>query len=75
MKIKTAQGATYDTDKPAKSNICTVIDPKNPNKVIMDVLKLTGKQTIVEQFGEKVSMVEVETSFDTVEVDENFLWQ
>lgn len=71
--MKTAKGTNLDLSKPAKSNICMVLDGKG--RQVMDELRLTGNQTIVEEFGEKVSMVEVETSFGVTEVNEDFLWQ
>ena len=73
MDIITARCNTFDTGKPARSNICMVLDDKG--RQILDTLELTGKQTVVEIFGEKVSMIEVKHSYGTDEVCEDFLWQ
>ena len=73
MIIKTVKGAKLDTAKPAKSSICTVLNARG-NKVL-DVLRITGNLETVEEFGEKVSMVEVETSFGVTQVNEEFLFQ
>lgn len=71
--MKTAKGSNFDLSRPAKSNLCMVLDG-NGNQVL-DTLTLTGNQTVVEQFREKISMVEVETSFGVTEVCEDFIWQ
>lgn len=71
--MKTAQGTIFDINKPAKSNLCMVLNEKGQQ--VMDSLKLTGNQTVVEEFRRKVSMIEVETSFGITEVNEEFLWQ
>jgi hypothetical protein len=73
MIITTAKGSKFDTDKPAKSNICMILTGNG--KQVLDTLRLTGKTTTVEEFMEKTSMIEVETSFGITEVNEEFLWQ
>ena len=71
MKLLTAKSATFDTEQPAKSNVCMVLTDKG--KQVMDTLKITGNQTTVEMFGEKVSMVEVEHSFGKDEICEEYI--
>ncbi len=71
--FKTAGGSKFDLSKPAKSNICMVLD--NNGRQVMDTLKLTGNHTVVELFMEKKSMIEVEWSFGVTEICEDFLWQ
>lgn len=71
--MKTAKGSNLDLSKPAKSSVCMVLNDKGNQ--VMDVLKITGNQTIVEIFGEKTSMVEVEHSFGKDEICEDFIWQ
>jgi hypothetical protein len=73
MILTTAKGSKFDTEKPAKSNICMILT--GSGKQVMDTLRITGKQTIVEEFKEKISMVEVEHSFGIDEINEDFLWQ
>lgn len=73
MILITAKGSKFDTEKTAKSNICMILT--NNGKPVMDTLRITGKQTIVEEFGEKTSMIEVEHSFGKDEINEDFLWQ
>ena len=73
MIITTAKNAKFDTSKPAKSNICMFLDDNGNQK--MDTLRLTGRMTTVQEFMEDVSMIEVETSYDITEVNEDFLWQ
>gem|GEM_PF-2308399 len=71
--ITTAKGTRFDVSKPAKSNICMVLDEKG-NQVI-DILKITGNMETVTELMQDVSMVEVETSFGITQVNENYLWQ
>jgi hypothetical protein len=73
MKISTEKGRVFDTDRPAKSNLIMVFDDQMQQK--FDELKLTGKTTTVTEFGEKISMIEVEHSFGVDEINEDFLWQ
>jgi hypothetical protein len=73
MIITTAKGTKFDTSKPAKSNICMVLD--NQGRQVMDTLRITGNQTEVSIFMEKTSMVEVEHSFGVDEICEDYLWQ
>jgi hypothetical protein len=73
MILTTAKGSKFDTEKPAKSNICMILT--GSGKQVLDTLRITGKQTIVEEFQEKISMVEVEHSFGVDEINEDFLWQ
>jgi hypothetical protein len=73
MIITTAQGARFDTQKYAKSPVIKVLDGKGGS--VMDVLRITGNMTTVNMQGQPVSMVEVEHSFGTDEVNENFLTQ
>lgn len=73
MILTTAKGSKFDTEKPAKSNICMILT--GSGKQVLDTLRITGKQTIVEEFQEKISMVEVEHSFGIDEINEDFLWQ
>jgi hypothetical protein len=73
MIITTAKNAKFDTSKPARSNIIMILD-ENGNQV-MDTLRLTGNMTTVKEFGETVSMLEVEHSFGIDEINEDFIWQ
>ena len=73
MILTTAKGSKFDTEKPAKNNICMILT--GSGKQVFDTLRITGKQTIVEEFQEKISMVEVEHSFGIDEINEDFLWQ
>jgi hypothetical protein len=73
MIITTVKNAKFDTGKPARSNTIMYLDD-NGNQV-MDKLRLTGNMTIVVEFMEQVSMIEVETSFGLQEVNEDFIWQ
>jgi len=73
MIITTAKGNRFDTDKPAKSNLLMVLTGKGNQ--VMDVLRLTGRQTVVTEFCEPVSMIEVSHSFGIDEVNEDYLWQ
>ena len=71
--ITTVKGARFDTDKPAKSNLCMVLD--GSGNQVMDSLRITGKMETVTEFMQPVSMVEVETSYGTTQVKEDYLWQ
>lgn len=73
MNITTQLGAKFDTKKPAYSSIVKVLDDRG--RSVMDKLKITGNMTTVSEFGRNVSMIEVEHSFGTDEVHEEFLWQ
>jgi hypothetical protein len=73
MEIKTAKGARFYTDKPAKSPTITVLNAAG--RPIMDTLKITGKTTEVVEFMEPLTMIEVEYSFGTTEVSEDYLFQ
>lgn len=73
MIIKTPKGSTFDTDKPAKSNLVMVLNDKGRPE--MDVLKITGNFTIVKQFMEDTAMIEVDGAFGITEVNEDYLWQ
>lgn len=69
----TPNGSKFDLSKPAKSNLLMIFN-ENGNQEF-DELRLTGNQTIVEEFKEKKSMIEVEHSFGITEINEDFLWQ
>lgn len=73
MILTTAKGSRFDTGKPAKSNIIMVLT--DTGKPVMDKLRITGNQTITEEFGEIISMIEVEHSFGIDEIHEDFIWQ
>jgi len=73
MTIKTPKGAIFNTEKAAKSNLVMVLD--NNGKQVFDRLEITGKMSICEQFGEQFAMIEVEHSFGTTEISEDYLWQ
>lgn len=74
MIITTPRKSTFDTEKPARSNIVMVLN-KFGNQV-MDTLKLTGNFSTVEMMdGEQLAMIEVEHSFGISEVSEDYLWQ
>ncbi len=73
MILKTVKGSMFDTSKPAKSNVIMVLNEDgNP---IMDSLRITGRYTVVTEFMESVTMIEVEHSFGIDEVNEDFIWQ
>lgn len=60
--MKTAKGTIFDISKPAKSNICMVLDERG--RQVMDVLRITGNQTVINEGNpDQFSMVEVEHSF------------
>jgi len=72
--LQTVKGAKFDISKPAKSNVCMVLDGKG--RQVMDVLRITGNQTVINEGNQDAfSMVEVEHSFGIDEVNEDFLWQ
>lgn len=74
MIITTAMGAKFDTEKPARSPVIKVLNDRGFS--ILDTLRITGNTTLIEQpFADNFSMVEVEHSFGTDEVSEEFLWQ
>jgi len=73
MIITTPNNAKFDTSKPAKSNICMVLDGNGKQE--LDTLRITGAMSIAKEFMQDIAMIEVETSFGKVEVHEDFLWQ
>jgi hypothetical protein len=73
MILKTAKGSRFDTSKPAKSNVIMVLNEDGNS--IMDSLRITGRYTVVTEFMESVTMIEVEHSFGIDEVNEDFIWQ
>jgi hypothetical protein len=73
MIITTQKGAKFDTDKPARSNICCKLDDRG--RKVPDKLRVTGRMTTAIEFHKPISMIEVETSFEITEVHEDFLWQ
>jgi len=70
MTITTARGTKFSTDKPAYSQICTLISASG-NSTILDKLQLTGNTEQVKE----VTMLEVRHSFGTTFVSEDFIWQ
>lgn len=73
MIIQTVNGAKFNTNFPAKSSVITVLN--NAGNKIPDTLKLTGKTEEVVEFMRPVTMIEVEHSFGTDFVNEEFIWQ
>ncbi len=73
MTITTPKNSKFDTNKPAKSSVITVLNGNG--YPIPDELRLTGKYTVIEGMEENFAMIEVEHSFGVDEVSEDFLWQ
>lgn len=72
--LQTIKGTRFDISKPAKSNVCMVLDDRG--RQVMDVLRITGNQTVINEGNpDAFSMVEVEHSFGTDEIHEDSLWQ
>jgi len=69
----TPSGNTFYVNAPAKSPVLKVLNDKG--QPVMDALRLTGNYTEVEEFRKKKWMIEVEHSFGTDEINEDFIIQ
>jgi hypothetical protein len=73
MNIITPNGNKFNTELPAKSNLLMVFTDNGEQ--VFDRLRVTGKYTVVTQFMKPVAMIEVEHSFGTDEICEDYLLQ
>jgi len=71
--IISAQGTKFDLSKKHKSNLIMELDANGRQSMVE--FTLTGNQTIITEFGEKKSMIEIDYDLGVEEINEDFIWQ